>query len=163
MRGWTYIITNMAMPDLVKVGFTMKDPQLRAEELNNTGSPHPFVVQYDVLVNNPQQIEQKVHKELKDFSEGKEWFRCSVERAIEAIIKIAKFEILATHNAVSGMEGKEQDFIEGLVIGKLLAINKGTLQICCKFCGQERKVHSIKECIYTCSRCNKNIKYSILS
>jgi len=163
MRGWTYIITNLAMPGLVKVGFTMKDPLLRAEELNNTGSPHPFVVQYDILVEDPQKIEQQVHKELKDFSEGKEWFRCSIERAVEAITKIAKFKMLATNNAIPGSKGNDQDFIEGLAIGKLLAVNKGVLIICCKYCGTERKVHSIKECIYTCDRCHKNIKYSILA
>jgi hypothetical protein len=163
MRGWTYIITNLAMPGLVKVGFTMKDPQLRAEELNNTGSPHPFVVQYDILVDDPQQIEQQVHKELKEFSEGKEWFRCSIECAIEAITRIAKSKILATHNATPGSAVNERDFIEGLAIGKLLAINKGVLNICCKYCGQERKIHSIKECIFICSKCNKSIKYSVLT
>jgi hypothetical protein len=37
MKGWVYIISNKAMPDLVKVGFSTKDPQLRAQEFDNAG------------------------------------------------------------------------------------------------------------------------------
>jgi hypothetical protein len=47
MKGWVYVITNLAMPGLVKVGYSRKDPELRAAELNSTGTPHPFVVEYE--------------------------------------------------------------------------------------------------------------------
>ncbi len=47
-RGWIYIITNKAMPGLLKIGFSTKDPLLRAKELANTGSLHAYVVEYDV-------------------------------------------------------------------------------------------------------------------
>ena len=79
MRGWLYVITNRAMPELVKVGFSTKDPQLRAQELGNTGAPHPYVVVYDVLVHDPREAERLVHQKLNQYSEGKEWFRCSLE------------------------------------------------------------------------------------
>lgn len=85
MKGWVYIITNRAMPDLVKVGFSTKDPELRAAELNNTGSPHPYTVEYEILVDNPHAVEQKAHKLLKHRHDGKEWFRCDAEEAILAI------------------------------------------------------------------------------
>ncbi|KFC76184.1 GIY-YIG nuclease family protein [Massilia sp. LC238] len=45
MKGWVYVITNKAIPDLVKVGYSRKDPELRAAELNNTGAPHPYMVE----------------------------------------------------------------------------------------------------------------------
>lgn len=85
MKGWVYIISNKAMPGLIKVGYTMKDPELRAAELNHTGSPHPYVVDYEVLVDEPRDIERAVHNRLKNQREGKEWFRCSDEEAIVAI------------------------------------------------------------------------------
>jgi hypothetical protein len=85
MKGWVYVITNKSMPGLVKVGYTSKDPALRANELNHTGSPHPYVVDYEVLVDEPYKIEQKTHNRLSSFFEGKEWFRCSREKAIAAI------------------------------------------------------------------------------
>ena len=87
IRGWVYVITNKAMPGLCKVGFSTKDPVLRAKELGGggTGSPYPYIVIYDVLVENPMKVEQAVHRLLKDKREGKEWFRCSVSEAVRAV------------------------------------------------------------------------------
>lgn len=94
MRGWVYVITTKAMPDLVKVGYTSKDPESRAQELYTTGTPHPFVVDYEVLVENPFQIEQRVHRALNTVHENKEWFRCTVEESVIAIKEAAGNEIL---------------------------------------------------------------------
>ena len=42
-EGWVYILTNEAMPGLVKIGYTMNDPAIRAEELSSdTGVPLPI-------------------------------------------------------------------------------------------------------------------------
>ena len=65
MKGWVYVIRNKSMPGIVKVGFSTKDPEMRAAELNNTGSPHPYTVDYEVLVDDPRNIEQLVHDRLK--------------------------------------------------------------------------------------------------
>jgi hypothetical protein len=85
IRGWVYVITNKSMPDLVKIGFSTKDPMLRADELGNTGSPANYCVVYDVLVEDPQKIEQCVHKILAHKNEGKEWFRCEISEAVNEI------------------------------------------------------------------------------
>ena len=89
MKGWVYVISNNAMQGLVKVGFSTKDPDLRAEELNHTGSPHPYEVEYDMLIEEPREIEQKTHQLLSSKREGKEWFRCSAEEAIAAIKQVS--------------------------------------------------------------------------
>jgi len=88
VKGWVYIISNQAMPDVVKVGFSTKDPDLRASELKHTGAPHPYVVDYEVLVEQPRVVEQQVHRELSEYREGREWFRCTPEFAISAIQRI---------------------------------------------------------------------------
>lgn len=85
MKGWVYVISNQAMPGVVKVGYSTKDPELRASELNNTGAPHPYVVEYEALVEEPRDIEQRVHRRLSDHREGREWFRCSPEFAVSVI------------------------------------------------------------------------------
>lgn len=85
MKGWVYVISNQAMPGLVKIGYSTKDPKLRAEELNHTGSPHPYLVDYEVLIDEPFSLEQQVHNVLGAVREGKEWFRCSAEEAAAAI------------------------------------------------------------------------------
>jgi hypothetical protein len=85
MRGWVYILSNKAMPGLLKVGFTLKDPTLRARELEQTGVPHPFAVDYEVMVNDPRRLEQQIHLRLAHARERKEWFRCELAEAVEAI------------------------------------------------------------------------------
>jgi len=85
VRGWVYIISNEAMPGLIKVGYSTKDPVLRADELSHTGSPREYVVEYDLLVTEPRDIEQKVHQSLANVREGKEWFRCKISHAVETI------------------------------------------------------------------------------
>lgn len=90
MEGWVYIITNAAMPGLVKIGYSMKDPQLRARELNNTGSPFPYEVVYCVLVDNPRELEQDLHKKLQASLSGKEWFSIQPEAAVLSIRRYDK-------------------------------------------------------------------------
>lgn len=64
-RGWVYVMSNTAMPGVVKVGFTLKDTKLRAIELSHTGVPEKWVVEYEAFVTNPREIEQIAHKELE--------------------------------------------------------------------------------------------------
>jgi hypothetical protein len=89
MKGWVYVISNKAMPGLVKVGHSTKDPELRAKELNHTGSPSPYLVDYWMLIEDPYRIEQKIHQLLSSKREGKEWFKCAAEEAVAAIKQIA--------------------------------------------------------------------------
>ncbi|MBB5412596.1 hypothetical protein HDG34_006573 [Paraburkholderia sp. HC6.4b] len=93
-RGWVYVITNKAMPGLIKIGFSTKDPATRAEDLGGTGAPHPYEVQFDALVFQPYEVEQRVHLALADLNEGKEWFRCTVSHAIQVIVRIAGSNLL---------------------------------------------------------------------
>lgn len=85
IRGWVYVVVNRAMPALVKIGYSTKDPVIRARELANTGSPHPYQVIYDALVDNPRLVESQVHEHLSKLREGREWFRCSASAARLAI------------------------------------------------------------------------------
>ena len=117
MKGWVYVITNKAMPGVVKIGFSLKDPELRASELNHTGAPHPYEVAYEALVEDPRDIEQRTHKALSDRSEGKEWFRLTVEEAVVAIQRNAGQKILAesyksADRAKAESKRKEQEKVD---------------------------------------------------
>lgn len=102
------MISNKAMPGLVKIGFSTKDPELRAAELNHTGSPHPYSVEYELLIENPYQIEQKTHKHLSANREAKEWFRCSPEEAVSAIKQVAGNGIITETYKRAEREKSEQ-------------------------------------------------------
>ena len=82
------------MPGLLKIGYTKKDPKIRAYGLYNSGNPHPYIVDYEILIDNPYIIEQKIHRELSSKREGKEWFRCSIEDAIAAFKTVAGNQII---------------------------------------------------------------------
>lgn len=85
MAGWVYIITNRSMPNVLKVGFTERKPDVRAKELDGTGLPTSYSVMYAIEVSKPRAVEREAHKLLNQHHIGKEWFRCSVDVAREAI------------------------------------------------------------------------------
>jgi hypothetical protein len=150
MRGWVYVISNRSMPGLIKVGFTLKDPDLRAKELDNTGAPHPYIVEYEVMVNHPRDLEQRVHTFLTHAREAKEWFNCSLHEAIEAIRALASSDIIlenirkdlpTTTNAIK--TAQEQAGTESINISpaakpaqKNRIRSTGTYSANCTKCGQ---------------------------
>lgn len=89
--GWIYIITNKAIPELIKIGYTTQEPQKRANMMAREGLPFPYVVEYAILVEDPINIEIKVHRRLKDKRAGKEWFRISPEEAVSVIKEVVGY------------------------------------------------------------------------
>jgi hypothetical protein len=103
-RGWVYVITNEAMPGLVKVGQSSRDPLNRGKELDaSTGLPYSYTPRYDALVIGAYRIEQLAHVELSPFHVNGEWFRCSVEVAVQAIRKMAGEALLYEGTTLGGI------------------------------------------------------------
>lgn len=96
MKGWVYVITNPGMPELVKVGYSERDPENRAKELNGTASPHPHVVEFAALVDYPKKVESELHTCLSEYNEGKEWFRCHPDLVKSYLLHLFP-NILVTH------------------------------------------------------------------
>lgn len=87
-EGYLYCMTNEAFPGLVKVGFTTRTPDERAKELNHTGLPHKFKVEFAKLI--PTDVEEKekaMHKVLSIYGErvntDREFFRIQKDRVRE--------------------------------------------------------------------------------
>lgn len=75
--GFVYMLCNIYMPDLVKIGCTERSPHLRAEELSKgTGIPAPFDVVCYIEVTDHQAVERRMHEWLKAHrvSENREFF-----------------------------------------------------------------------------------------
>ena len=106
VRGYVYVMSSKSFPGLVKVGYSLKEPTLRAIELSSTGVPHPFVVAYDVLVFNPKEVEQAVHRKFhgEGRHESKEFFRTSVAEAIARIkqVLVAQKKDVLMENPLGG-------------------------------------------------------------
>jgi hypothetical protein len=86
-RGFVYVLTNRAMPGLIKIGFSTRHPNERATELSTTGVPFSFEVASFVEVDDPSQMESEIHKRLAKHrvSENREFFRVAVERAVAIV------------------------------------------------------------------------------
>ena len=89
MLGYVYVLSNESMPGLYKIGCTARHPYARANDLYTTGVPSPFVVEYFININNYENIEKLVHKELSEYRLRKEFFKCDLDKCILAIKKIA--------------------------------------------------------------------------
>ncbi len=95
--GWVYVLTNPGIPGLVKIGYTKNDPQQRARELYGTGVAYPFEVAYQLRCAGYRAVERAAHALLDEYrvNDGREFFACTVQDAVEAIQECAGSNMLA--------------------------------------------------------------------
>lgn len=88
-----YVLTNPAMPDLVKIGFTSrKELSTRMEELHTTGVPLPFECAWALEVEDDQMgrdLERALHQSFTQLrvNPKREFFRLDTEDAV-AVLKV---------------------------------------------------------------------------
>ncbi|MGQ0685651.1 GIY-YIG nuclease family protein [Bradyrhizobium sp.] len=87
MADIVYILTNEAMPGLIKIGCTNTELASRIKQLYTTGVPLPFELFYACEVTNCDVVESKLHDAFGDhrISKGREFFRIAPERAKAAL------------------------------------------------------------------------------
>jgi hypothetical protein len=87
--GYIYILSNSAMPGLLKIGRTDRHPEQRARELHTTGVPHPFVLEHFIDVEDSAHAEAEIHRLLQGkgtrATTDREFFSISLHEAIEAL------------------------------------------------------------------------------
>jgi hypothetical protein len=89
--GWIYVMSNQAFPELLKVGYTLGDPKDRVRELSSsTAVPHPFEIDFLFVCENPQEVEQKVHRRLHAHrvNPQREFFRTSSDLLQTTILSV---------------------------------------------------------------------------
>lgn len=82
--GYIYILTNSAMPGLVKIGHTARSPATRAAELSAaTGVPDCFTVAWSHPVRDHEALEGLTHGRLARYrvNAHREFFSCTVAQA----------------------------------------------------------------------------------
>lgn len=86
-EGYVYILTNDAMPGLIKIGMTTGLPEARAAQLQTTGVPLPFSVAHSVYSPDCASLEADVHQSLPDarVSGSREFFKHDVSEAIKLL------------------------------------------------------------------------------
>ena len=90
---WVYILTNPAMPELIKIGYTTNDPHTRAEQISRgTGVPMGYEVAWAYKCYKGERIEKEVHKYFKKqrVSPTREFFKVALEDAKQIIEQIGE-------------------------------------------------------------------------
>ncbi len=88
--GVVYVLTNPAMPGLVKIGRTnQNDPLTRVAQLYTTGVPVPFTVEYACRVENPDVVECALHTAFapQRINQRREFFEIEPEQPV-ALLKL---------------------------------------------------------------------------
>jgi hypothetical protein len=81
-EGYIYCFSNPTMPDILKIGMTLRTPEKRLMEANQgTWTPLPFEIEIAKKVLNPLAKEKNIHEILKDkrVNNGREFFRVTLE------------------------------------------------------------------------------------
>lgn len=90
--GTIYVLSNPAMPGLLKIGFTQRsNTKFRVLELSkNTAVPLHFVLEVEHPVENPMQFERLIHARLDQYrlSPDKEFFKVELDTVKKIIRKI---------------------------------------------------------------------------
>ena len=91
MEGNVYVLTNPAMPDLVKIGKTTRDVSLRLADLYTTGVPLPFECKYAAKVKDVDKTEKAFHTafEPSRVNPKREFFNINPEQAIAVLSLMA--------------------------------------------------------------------------
>ncbi len=89
--GRVYILTNQAMPGLVKIGFTKNSVEERVRELFTTGVPSEFKIEFQIECRDPEGVEQAIHERLASDRHGsnREFFKMPPVEAAKIVKEIA--------------------------------------------------------------------------
>ncbi|HEX8177208.1 MAG TPA: GIY-YIG nuclease family protein [Pyrinomonadaceae bacterium] len=89
-----YVLSNPAMPGLVKIGRTSHDDaNIRIAQLYTTGVPVPFTIEFAGRIPNSEEVEKALHTAFAPYrvNPKREFFRIEPEQAI-AILKLLHTE-----------------------------------------------------------------------
>ena len=101
MTDVVYVLTNPAMPNLVKIGFTQRAIEQRMKELDQSGVPLPFECFYAAEVTNCREVERALHEAFDDhrLRRSREFFRLSPEKP-RAIMRLVAVREVTPHGDV---------------------------------------------------------------
>lgn len=86
--GKVYILTNDAMPGIIKIGITDMDTiEDRMKSLDNTSVPKPFRFHYAIETGKHREIEKLMHNAFSKFRirDNREFFEMDAESAVAAL------------------------------------------------------------------------------
>ena len=92
-EGIVYVLTNPAMPGMVKIGKTGREVEARLNDLYTTGVPLPFECAYAARVADMDKVEKAFHNAFGPYrvNPRREFFSIEPEQAI-GLLDLMKLE-----------------------------------------------------------------------
>ena len=90
---WVYILSNPSLPNMLKIGYTKNEPEVRAKQISaSTGVALPYKVEWAFQCFNGEQLEQEVHREVESYrgNQQREFVDIPLDEAQETIVKLGK-------------------------------------------------------------------------
>ena len=108
-KGYVYLLTNEAMPGLVKIGFTNGRVEERMDQLFTTGVPRRFDCFFAVKVEDARGVEAKIHHALDFFRQpDREFFKIAPER-VRSLMQLPDHEVYVPNGATQSSEEQLED------------------------------------------------------
>ncbi len=125
-QGFLYVLTNPAMPGLIKVGKTTRVPSERVSELSSaTGVPSPFLLVYEQPVSNCHEAEAWVHRQLESVgrrhSRNREFFDAPLHVVVKAVFDSSTIAFSSPSVASSELDATQDGFDPGVIAADLYA------------------------------------------
>lgn len=97
-KALVYVLSNAAMPGMIKIGITTGDPDTRASQLYTTGVPVPFDVEFAGEVEQPDVVEKALHNAFSDqrVNPKREFFRVDPDQPIGILKAFNVVDVTAT-------------------------------------------------------------------
>jgi hypothetical protein len=106
--GYIYILSNPAMPGILKIGRSNRGGSVRAAECYTgaTGVPSPFVLEFEISTKQPRHDESRVHSMLDAYRvNGKrEFFAVDLGQAVKTVADVALRFNLSVRNSSETIE-----------------------------------------------------------
>lgn len=101
MPNYVYVLSNEAMPGLVKIGFTTTSIEQRIKELDVTSVPLPFQCFYAAEIDDCKSVEKKLHVIFSDkrIRQNREFFRVDPNQ-VKAAVQLAELREVTPRNDV---------------------------------------------------------------
>lgn len=93
--GFVYVLSNQAIPNLFKIGYTLTSVEQRVSELNSSTSiPEKFEIELVFACGNPRLVESQIHSELSEYrhNDRREFFRSTFEKTYSVLRVLTKDE-----------------------------------------------------------------------
>ena len=130
--GWVYVMSNEAMPHILKIGVTERTPEMRLKEANSsTWAPNTFRIELAKKVRNPKEKEFILHTLLTKYTERvshkREFFRISLAdigvyfelmdgELWTQTLSVRVIENEKDNNTVDETDDEENDFVNNFTI-----------------------------------------------